>query len=171
MSVSLPPVLSPLHTDSDSDGEGVEGGLEKGGLEKGGLEKGGLEKGGLEKGEVETEVPRINVEIPRCAANLGSDQYFVKLPNFLSVDTRWDLASRAEVYMYIYNYTYMYMYIYNYTYMYIYIYIIIHTCIYMWSAVRHPIINLSDVVRLIIMRRASKDVLYSCMRCSVTLSR
>ena len=91
MSVSLPPVLSPLHTDSDSDGEGVRGEGVEGGLEK-----------GLEKGTVETEVPRINVEIPRCAANLGSDQYFVKLPNFLSVDTRWDLASRAEVY--IYNY-------------------------------------------------------------------
>jgi hypothetical protein len=39
-------------------------------------------------GEVETEVPRINVEIPHCTANLGSDQYFVKLPNFLSVETR-----------------------------------------------------------------------------------
>ena len=41
-----------------------------------------------EEGEAETEVPRINVEIPRCSANLGSDQYFVKLPNFLSVETR-----------------------------------------------------------------------------------
>ena len=40
------------------------------------------------EGEAETEVPRINVEIPRCSANLGSDQYFVKLPNFLSVETR-----------------------------------------------------------------------------------
>ena len=39
-------------------------------------------------GEVETEMPRINVEIPRCAASLGTDQYFVKLPNFLSVETR-----------------------------------------------------------------------------------
>ena len=39
-------------------------------------------------GEAETEVPRINVEIPRCSANLGTDQYFVKLPNFLSVETR-----------------------------------------------------------------------------------
>ena len=41
-----------------------------------------------DEGEAETEVPRINVEIPRCTANLGSDQYFVKLPNFLSVETR-----------------------------------------------------------------------------------
>ena len=38
--------------------------------------------------EVEEEVPRINVEIPRCVANLGSDIHFVKLPNFLSVETR-----------------------------------------------------------------------------------
>lgn len=37
--------------------------------------------------EVE-EVPRINVEIPRCVAQLGSDLYFAKLPNFLSVETR-----------------------------------------------------------------------------------
>ena len=39
--------------------------------------------------EVEREeVPRINVEIPRCVAQLGSDLHFVKLPNFLSVETR-----------------------------------------------------------------------------------
>lgn len=38
--------------------------------------------------EVEEEVPRINVEIPRCVAHLGSELYFVKLPNFLSVETR-----------------------------------------------------------------------------------
>ena len=38
--------------------------------------------------DVEEEVPRINVEIPRCVANLGSDIHFVKLPNFLSVETR-----------------------------------------------------------------------------------
>ena len=37
----------------------------------------------------EEEVPRINVEIPRCVANLGADIHFVKLPNFLSVETRW----------------------------------------------------------------------------------
>ena len=40
-------------------------------------------------GEAETEVPRINVEIPRCTATLGTDLYFVKLPNFLSVETRY----------------------------------------------------------------------------------
>ena len=38
--------------------------------------------------EVEEEAPRINVDIPRCVAHLGSDLYFVKLPNFLSVETR-----------------------------------------------------------------------------------
>lgn len=37
---------------------------------------------------LEEEVPRINVEIPRCVANLGTDIHFVKLPNFLSVETR-----------------------------------------------------------------------------------
>jgi len=40
-----------------------------------------------DEGERE-EVPRINVEIPRCVAQLGSDLHFVKLPNFLSVETR-----------------------------------------------------------------------------------
>eukprot|EP00731_Ephydatia_muelleri_P009475 Em0005g61a len=38
--------------------------------------------------DVEEEVPRINVEIPRCVAQLGSELYFAKLPNFLSVETR-----------------------------------------------------------------------------------
>ena len=38
--------------------------------------------------EEEKEVPRIDVEIPRCLAKLGTDQYFVKLPNFLSIETR-----------------------------------------------------------------------------------
>lgn len=31
---------------------------------------------------------RIDVEIPRIVADLGKDIHFVKLPNFLSVDTR-----------------------------------------------------------------------------------
>lgn len=37
-----------------------------------------------------TPIPetRIDVEIPRIAADLGKDIHFVKLPNFLSVDTR-----------------------------------------------------------------------------------
>ena len=39
--------------------------------------------------DVEEEVPRINVEIPRCVAQLGSELYFAKLPNFLSVETRY----------------------------------------------------------------------------------
>ena len=41
----------------------------------------------LRTGESEP-VPRINVEIPRCVASLGSELYFAKLPNFLSVETR-----------------------------------------------------------------------------------
>lgn len=36
----------------------------------------------------EEEAPRINVDIPRCVAQLGTDIHFVKLPNFLSVETR-----------------------------------------------------------------------------------
>lgn len=31
---------------------------------------------------------RIDVEIPRIVSDLGSDIHFVKLPNFLSVETR-----------------------------------------------------------------------------------
>lgn len=31
---------------------------------------------------------RIDVEIPRIVSDLGSDVHFVKLPNFLSVETR-----------------------------------------------------------------------------------
>ena len=58
----------------------MSGGREVG--EEEGEGKGGKEETG------EGEVPRINVEIPRCVAHLGSEQYFVKLPNFLSVETR-----------------------------------------------------------------------------------
>ncbi len=36
----------------------------------------------------EDQPPRIHVEIPRCTAHIGSDLHFVKLPNFLSVETR-----------------------------------------------------------------------------------
>lgn len=36
----------------------------------------------------EEEVPRIEVEIPRVSADLGTDLHFVKLPNFLSIETR-----------------------------------------------------------------------------------
>ncbi|KAG0415497.1 hypothetical protein HPB47_007339 [Ixodes persulcatus] len=46
----------------------------------------------LERRQEEEEVPvpetRIDVEIPRIVTNLGSEVHFVKLPNFLSVDTR-----------------------------------------------------------------------------------
>lgn len=30
----------------------------------------------------------LDAEIPKCSANLGSELYFVKLPNFLSVEPR-----------------------------------------------------------------------------------
>lgn len=50
----------------------------------------GIEEGREgEGGEEEEEAPRINVDIPRCVAQLGSELYFVKLPNFLSVETRY----------------------------------------------------------------------------------
>jgi RNA polymerase-associated protein LEO1 len=52
-----------------------------------GMDEGGVgEAGGMM--EEEEEAPRINVDIPRCVAQLGSELYFVKLPNFLSVETR-----------------------------------------------------------------------------------
>lgn len=40
--------------------------------------------------QVEEEVPetRIEVEIPRIMTNLGKILHYVKLPNFLSVETR-----------------------------------------------------------------------------------
>lgn len=41
-----------------------------------------------EEGVAEEEAPRIYVEIPRCVAQINSDLHFVKLPNFLSVETR-----------------------------------------------------------------------------------
>ena len=42
-----------------------------------------------EEAPVEEEAPRINVDIPRCVAELGTDIHFVKLPNFLSVEPRF----------------------------------------------------------------------------------
>ncbi len=48
---------------------------------------GGLGDMGMGEGE-EEEAPRINVDIPRCVAQLGTELYFIKLPNFLSVETR-----------------------------------------------------------------------------------
>lgn len=40
--------------------------------------------------EIEEPIPerRIAVEIPKISVDLGSDLHFVKLPNFLSVETR-----------------------------------------------------------------------------------
>lgn len=43
-----------------------------------------------EEEEEEVEIPetRIEVEIPKIKTNLGRNLHFVKLPNFLSVETR-----------------------------------------------------------------------------------
>ena len=48
---------------------------------------------GDEEGEAEEPLPetRIEVEIPRMTADLGHSLHFAKLPNFLSVETRWDV--------------------------------------------------------------------------------
>lgn len=48
---------------------------------------------GEQEEEQEEEIPetRIDVEIPRIITNFGRALYFVKLPNFLSVDTRFVL--------------------------------------------------------------------------------
>ena len=48
------------------------------------------ERGEDGEGEEDQEVPetRIEVEIPKINTDLGSHQHFVKLPNFLSVETR-----------------------------------------------------------------------------------
>ena len=81
----------PTHRDSE-EGEGREGG--------GGVSEAVKQLEG-DVGEAETEVPRINVEIPRCTAPLGTDLYFVKLPNFLSVETR------SREYHYYYTCTYI----------------------------------------------------------------
>jgi len=45
---------------------------------------------GANQEEQEEEVPetRIEVEIPKIDTNLGKQIHFVKLPNFLSVETR-----------------------------------------------------------------------------------
>ena len=47
---------------------------------------------GDEEGEGVEEPPpetRIEVEIPRMTADLGNSLHYVKLPNFLSVETRY----------------------------------------------------------------------------------
>ena len=76
-----------------STGEGVE--LSEGAE----LGDGNLTGGREGQEDTEEEVPRINVEIPRCVANLGSDIHFVKLPNFLSVETRYCLEISQELSM------------------------------------------------------------------------
>ena len=47
-------------------------------------------KAGANEEEQEEEVPetRIEVEIPKINTDLGRQLHFVKLPNFLSVETR-----------------------------------------------------------------------------------
>jgi RNA polymerase-associated protein LEO1 len=49
-----------------------------------------VKQAGANQEEQEEEVPetRIEVEIPRIETNLGKQLHFVKLPNFLSVETR-----------------------------------------------------------------------------------
>ena len=76
-----PPHLHPS-TPSEDELPGMEQALSGEGVPQEMREEEGQE-------EVEREeAPRINVEIPRCVAQLGSDLHFVKLPNFLSVETR-----------------------------------------------------------------------------------
>jgi RNA polymerase-associated protein LEO1 len=51
-----------------------------------------------------TPIPetRIDVEIPRIVSDLGKDIHFVKLPNFLSVDTRpFDAETYVRIYLYV----------------------------------------------------------------------
>lgn len=52
-----------------------------------------MEDGALREGDAEPEEPppetRIEVEIPRIVTDLGGSQHYVKLPNFLSVETRY----------------------------------------------------------------------------------
>lgn len=43
-----------------------------------------------ERAEEAAAETRIEVEIPKVSTDLGSDLYFVKLPNFLSVEPRSD---------------------------------------------------------------------------------
>lgn len=40
------------------------------------------------KEEEEDEGLSISIELPRCNIALGKELYFIKLPNFLSVDTK-----------------------------------------------------------------------------------
>lgn len=40
------------------------------------------------EGEEEEEETRIDVTIPYCRFSLGSELYFVKMPNFLSIDRK-----------------------------------------------------------------------------------
>ena len=50
-----------------------------------------------EQQEEQPEETQINVEIPYCKFSLGSEMAFVKLPNFLSVETKpFDLATYED---------------------------------------------------------------------------
>ncbi|KAK3586624.1 hypothetical protein CHS0354_029505 [Potamilus streckersoni] len=81
--------------DISSDEEGREKGdaedVEKGGEEGDETKRAPVIEDGDEEGEQEPEEPpetRIEVEIPRIITNLGKALHYVKLPNFLSVETR-----------------------------------------------------------------------------------
>ena len=50
-----------------------------------------------EQEEGQAEETQINIEIPYCKFSLGSEMAFVKLPNFLSVETKpFDLATYED---------------------------------------------------------------------------
>ena len=50
-----------------------------------------------EQEEEQAEETQINVEIPYCKFSLGSEMAFVKLPNFLSVETKpFDAATYED---------------------------------------------------------------------------
>lgn len=50
-----------------------------------------------EQEEEQPEETQINIEIPYCKFSLGSEMAFVKLPNFLSVETKpFDLATYED---------------------------------------------------------------------------
>lgn len=115
--VQSQPAASALFGDADdisTDEEGAKSGSEKGSPQKGSGSEGsrrsvsrsvsrgrsrsrsrrssGDERREKRRSEEREKTPipetRIDVEIPRIASDLGKDMHFVKLPNFLSVDTR-----------------------------------------------------------------------------------
>lgn len=56
----------------------------------------GLDDGDDQQEEaVEVPETKINVELPKINVDLGEEQHFVKLPNFLSVETRWVIIQQC----------------------------------------------------------------------------